>query len=111
MTGVHFFLHYGDLTDSTNLTQLISQIRPDEIYNLGAMSHVKVRFGRGPLVCVYVYKYMRAACWRAPRLCFVWMLLVYDLGAMLRRGSWVWTTCVRWPRRAGLEAWLVWKCV
>lgn len=41
-TGVHFFLHYGDLTDSTNLTQLISQIRPDEIYNLGAMSHVKV---------------------------------------------------------------------
>jgi GDP-D-mannose dehydratase len=40
--GVHFFLHYGDLTDSTNLTQLISQIRPDEIYNLGAMSHVKV---------------------------------------------------------------------
>ena len=40
---MHFFLHYGDLTDSTNLTQLISQIRPDEIYNLGAMSHVKVR--------------------------------------------------------------------
>ncbi|GAB5034248.1 gdp-mannose dehydratase [Nannochloropsis oceanica] len=42
--GVRFFLHYGDLTDSTNLTQLISQIRPDEIYNLGAMSHVKVSF-------------------------------------------------------------------
>jgi GDPmannose 4,6-dehydratase len=41
--GVRFYLHYGDLTDSTNLTQLISQIRPDEIYNLGAMSHVKVR--------------------------------------------------------------------
>lgn len=41
---MHFFLHYGDLTDSTNLTQLISQIRPDEIYNLGAMSHVKVSF-------------------------------------------------------------------
>lgn len=40
--GVRFYLHYGDLTDSTNLTQLISQIRPDEIYNLGAMSHVKV---------------------------------------------------------------------
>jgi len=41
---VNFFLHYGDLTDSTNLTFLISQIKPDEIYNLGAMSHVKVSF-------------------------------------------------------------------
>ena len=35
-------LHYGDLTDSTCLVKLISQIQPDEIYNLGAMSHVKV---------------------------------------------------------------------
>merc|ERR1712227_712728 len=41
---VNFFLHYGDLSDSTNLTFLISQIKPDEIYNLGAMSHVKVSF-------------------------------------------------------------------
>jgi GDPmannose 4,6-dehydratase len=40
---VKFFLHYGDLTDSTNLTQIISETQPDEIYNLGAMSHVKVR--------------------------------------------------------------------
>ncbi|KAF6020729.1 GMDS [Bugula neritina] len=37
-------LHYGDLTDSTCLVKLISQIQPDEIYNLGAMSHVKVSF-------------------------------------------------------------------
>lgn len=35
-------LHYGDLTDSTCLVKLISQIQPDEIYNLGAMSHVMV---------------------------------------------------------------------
>lgn len=39
-----FFLHFGDLTDSSNLTRLISQIQPDEIYNLGAMSHVAVSF-------------------------------------------------------------------
>ncbi len=37
-------LHYGDLTDSLNLTRLIQEIKPDEIYNLGAMSHVRVSF-------------------------------------------------------------------
>ena len=37
-------LHYGDLTDSTNLIRIIAEVRPDEIYNLGAMSHVKVSF-------------------------------------------------------------------
>ena len=37
-------LHYGDLTDSTNLVRIIQQVRPDEIYNLGAQSHVKVSF-------------------------------------------------------------------
>ena len=40
----HFHLHYGDLTDSTNIIRLIKQINPDEIYNLAAMSHVKVSF-------------------------------------------------------------------
>ena len=39
-----FVLHYGDLTDSTNLIRIIQQIRPDEIYNLGAQSHVAVSF-------------------------------------------------------------------
>ncbi|MGX5173619.1 GDP-mannose 4,6-dehydratase [Aliikangiella sp. IMCC44653] len=39
-----FFLHYGDLTDSLNLTKLINQIKPTEIYNLGAQSHVAVSF-------------------------------------------------------------------
>ncbi|MBF0300522.1 MAG: GDP-mannose 4,6-dehydratase [Oligoflexia bacterium] len=39
-----FFLHYGDLSDSTNLIRLIQEIMPDEIYNLGAMSHVQVSF-------------------------------------------------------------------
>jgi GDPmannose 4,6-dehydratase len=43
-TGVKFKLHYGDLSDSTNLIRLIQEIRPDEIYNLGAQSHVKVSF-------------------------------------------------------------------
>jgi GDPmannose 4,6-dehydratase len=41
---VKLFLHYGDLTDSTNLVHIISEVRPREIYNLGAMSHVKVSF-------------------------------------------------------------------
>ena len=40
----NFFLHYGDLTDSGNLVGLVGKIRPDEIYNLGAMSHVQVSF-------------------------------------------------------------------
>lgn len=40
----HFFLHYGDLTDSSNLIRIIQQVRPDEIYNLAAQSHVKVSF-------------------------------------------------------------------
>ena len=41
---VNFKLHYGDLTDSTNLIRIIQEVQPDEIYNLGAMSHVKVSF-------------------------------------------------------------------
>ena len=43
-TGAALSLHYGDMTDSTALTFLINSIRPDEIYNLAAMSHVKVSF-------------------------------------------------------------------
>ena len=39
-----FFLHYGDLTDGQNVTRLIAEIQPDEIYNLAAQSHVKVSF-------------------------------------------------------------------
>jgi len=43
-TNVKFKLHYGDLSDSTNLIRIIQEVQPDEIYNLGAMSHVKVSF-------------------------------------------------------------------
>src|SRR5437868_3923391 len=42
--NVKFKLHYGDLTDSTNLIRLIQEVQPDEIYNLAAQSHVKVSF-------------------------------------------------------------------
>jgi GDPmannose 4,6-dehydratase len=42
--NVHFKLHYGDLTDSTNLIRIIQEVQPDEIYNLAAMSHVQVSF-------------------------------------------------------------------
>jgi GDPmannose 4,6-dehydratase len=40
----NFFLHYGDLTDSSNLTRIIKDVQPDEVYNLGAQSHVAVSF-------------------------------------------------------------------
>lgn len=42
--SVNFFMHYGDLTDSTNLIRIIQEVQPDEIYNLAAQSHVKVSF-------------------------------------------------------------------
>lgn len=43
-TNKNMILHYGDLSDSTNLIRIVQQVQPDEIYNLGAMSHVKVSF-------------------------------------------------------------------
>jgi|TARA_R100000479_G_scaffold33554_3_gene14208 GDPmannose 4,6-dehydratase len=42
--NIRFKLHYGDLSDAINLTRIIQEVQPDEIYNLGAMSHVKVSF-------------------------------------------------------------------
>jgi len=44
VNGVKLFLHYGDLTDSSSIARLIEKIKPDEIYNLGAQSHVRVSF-------------------------------------------------------------------
>ena len=43
-TGVKFFMHYGDLTDATNLIRIMQEVRPDEVYNLAAQSHVQVSF-------------------------------------------------------------------
>jgi GDPmannose 4,6-dehydratase len=42
--GRHFMLHYGDLTDSSSLIQIVQKVKSDEIYNLGAQSHVQVSF-------------------------------------------------------------------
>lgn len=44
LEGTNFKLHYGDLADSTNLNRIVSEVRPDEVYNLGAQSHVSVSF-------------------------------------------------------------------
>ena len=44
INDLKFYLHYGDLTDSSNLTRILSETKPDEVYNLGAMSHVAVSF-------------------------------------------------------------------
>ena len=41
---VRFLMHYGDLTDATNLIRIVQEVQPDEIYNLAAQSHVKVSF-------------------------------------------------------------------
>ena len=62
---VRLKLHYGDLTDSPNLIRIIQEVQPDEIYNLGAMSHVKVSFDSpnirriqmGWALCVYWKQY------------------------------------------------------
>ncbi len=43
-TGVNFFMHYGDMTDATNLIRIVQDVRPGEIYNLAAQSHVQVSF-------------------------------------------------------------------
>jgi len=43
-SDLNFILHYGDLTDPTNLIRIVQEVQPDELYNLGAMSHVKVSF-------------------------------------------------------------------
>ncbi len=42
--GVHLFLHYGDLNDASSLNRVLRNVKPDEIYNLGAQSHVRVSF-------------------------------------------------------------------
>jgi len=44
INGVRLFLHYGDLADSVNLVKLLYELKPDEIYHLGAQSHVRVSF-------------------------------------------------------------------
>ncbi len=44
VNGVRLFLHYGDLADSVQMVKLLYQLQPDEIYNLGAQSHVRVSF-------------------------------------------------------------------
>src|SRR5690554_167173 len=43
-TGVRLFLHFGDLNDASSLNRILREVRPDEIYNLGAQSHVRVSF-------------------------------------------------------------------
>src|SRR6201990_78335 len=44
LPGGHFFMHYGDLTDATNLIRILQDVQPDELYNLAAQSHVQVSF-------------------------------------------------------------------
>lgn len=59
-------MHYGDLCDATNLITIIANVKPDEIYNLGAMSHVKVSFdmpevrGEEGRISIDLLKFQRA---------------------------------------------------
>jgi GDPmannose 4,6-dehydratase len=57
--NLRFKLHYGDLTDSMNITRIIQETQPDEIYNLGAMSHVKVSFDSPEYVANVTYRFSR----------------------------------------------------
>ena len=54
-------LHYGDLTDSTCLVKIINEVKPTEIYNLGAQSHVKVSLLWGGAVGLFVFRVVPAA--------------------------------------------------
>ena len=70
--GRRFFLHYGDLSDSSGLFKLLSQVRPSEIYHLGAQSHVRVSFDQPEYTgevtgmgTIKLLEAMRAACPRA----------------------------------------------
>ncbi len=69
--GRRFFLHYGDLTDSSGLFKLLHKTQPDEIYNLGAMSHVRVSFDQpeytGEVTGVGTIKLLEAARSACPR--------------------------------------------
>ena len=90
----NFILHYGDLTDSTNLIRIIKQVQPDEIYNLAAMSHVAVSFdtpeytANADGIGTYVsWKLFACLAWRR-RLVFIKPLLPSFM---------VW--CRKFPRR------------
>jgi len=62
-SGARFILHYADLHDASSLAFLLDEIRPDEIYNLGAQSHVKVSF-EVPEYTSDVVALGTCACWR-----------------------------------------------
>ena len=76
--GRPFFLHYADLTDSSSIVRVIKQIEPDEIYNLGAQSHVKVSFptsaGRQPTWSLWQWVITRRSTWARsdPRIRWIW---------------------------------------
>ena len=55
-------LHYGDMTDSSNLIKLVQQIQPDEVYNLAAQSHVAVSFEAPEYYCRYRCRWDTCAC-------------------------------------------------
>lgn len=58
-----FHLHYGDLSDTSNLTRILREVQPDEVYNLGAMSHVAVSLSHQNIPQTLM-RWVRCACWR-----------------------------------------------
>src|SRR3546814_20571197 len=73
--NARFHLHYGDMTDSTNLIRIIQEVSPSEIYNLAAQSHVQVSFETpkytatpntiGPLIILKTYRLLGQETWRS----------------------------------------------
>ena len=69
----HLHLHYGDLTDSTNVIRIIQEVQPDEIYNLAAMSHVHISFQNRQLTLhkvLHLFKICCLACFRIGKVSF-----------------------------------------
>ena len=60
LANAKFFLHYGDLTDSTNLIRIIQETQPDEIYNLAAQSHVYVSFDAPEYTANFMAKFKKS---------------------------------------------------
>jgi len=87
--NVRFHLYYGDLSDSTNIIRIVQQVQPDEIYNLGAMSHVQVSFdtpeytanadGIGTLRILEAIRIRREFIRRPPQNCMAWCRRYHNL--------------------------------
>ena len=86
MNHPNFWLHYGDMTDGSTLDKLVSMVKPDEVYNLAAMSHVRISFD------IPVYTFIEAVfyigCWLPFQNCFCFIYVSpsgFDIEGIFRQ--------------------------